>query len=61
MSASFEYQLTLKERQLNYLKEMAQKYGLADESKALRCLVDYAIEKADAQDDIFQQIRCLDC
>jgi hypothetical protein len=61
MSASFEYQLTLKERQLNYLKEMAQKYGLADESKALRCLVDFAIEKKDAQDDIFQQIRCLDC
>jgi hypothetical protein len=61
MSASFEYQLTLKERQLKFLKEMAQKYGLADESKALRCLVDYAIEQKDAEDDIFQQIRCLDC
>jgi hypothetical protein len=61
MSASFEYQLTLKERQLNYLKEIAQKYGLADESKALRCLVDYAIEEKNAEGDLFQQIRCLDC
>ncbi|MEQ8791745.1 MAG: hypothetical protein RIC55_36115 [Pirellulaceae bacterium] len=61
MSASYEYQITLKERQLTYLKEMAQKYGLGDESKALRCLVNYALEKKDAEADIFKQIRCLDC
>lgn len=61
MSASYEYEITLKERQHAYLKEMARKYNLADESKALRCLIDYAIEQKDAEKSIFQEIRCVDC
>jgi hypothetical protein len=61
MSASHEFQFTLKDRQRAYLAEMAKKYRLDDESKALRCLVNYAIEKKDAEADIFQEIRCQDC
>lgn len=53
--------LELKEAQVEYLKEMANKYGLADESKALRCLISFAREEADREADIFDEIRCLDC
>ena len=55
------YEIELKPRQLAFLKEMAEKHGLADESKAVRCLIDYAIEKAGEQESIFSEIRCLDC
>jgi hypothetical protein len=61
MSASREFQITLKDRQHAYLTEMAKKYRLEDEAKALRCLINYAIEKKDAETTIFQEIRCQDC
>ena len=61
MSASHEFQITLKDRQHAYLSEMAKKYRLEDESKALRCLIDYAMDTNDAETAIFQQVRCLDC
>jgi hypothetical protein len=40
---------------------MTAKYGLADVGKAVRCLVNYARENPDRLDDIFGEIRCLDC
>ena len=61
MGASHEFQITLKDRQHAYLSEMAKKYRLDDESKALRCLINYAMEKQDAEGDIYQEIRCQDC
>jgi hypothetical protein len=61
MSASHEFQITLKDRQHAYLAEMAKKYRLDDEAKALRCLINYAIEKKDQEADIFKEIRCQDC
>ena len=56
-----QYEITLKERQFQYLTEMAQQHGLADESKALRCLLNHAMEKQGEAAEIFEQIRCLDC
>ena len=41
--------------------DTAEKYGLADSGKAVRCLVNYARENPDKLDDIFGEIRCLDC
>ncbi len=61
MSAPEERNVTLKERQWAYLDQIAQKYGLPDESKALRCLVDFAIEQTEHETSIFQEIRCFDC
>lgn len=45
-----------------YLEEMATKYDLADQSKALRILLDYAMKDAD-ENTIFDMVnmRCRHC
>lgn len=43
-----------------WLEQMAQAHNLKDASKALRVLLDYAIEDGDAQ-EIFGKIRCTRC
>ena len=53
--------IELESEKLQFLQEMAAKYGLADVGKAVRCLVNYARENPDRRDDIFAEIRCLDC
>ena len=56
-----EYAVTFTESQYAFLTEMAKKYDLADESKAVRCLVNYAVERQGEWDSVFAEIRCLDC
>lgn len=51
----------LKQRQIDYLAEIAAKYSLPDSDKSLRCLIDFAIEKRDLEQSIFGEIRCTDC
>ena len=43
-----------------WLKEMAEKYMLEDEGKALRIVLDYVMHEAD-QDEVFDEIRCHHC
>ena len=43
------------------LEQIVDKYDLPDQSKALRCLLDYAEEKESEWDDIFATIRCNRC
>lgn len=43
-----------------WLEDMTSKHSLKDTSKALRVLLDYAIEE-DAEEKIFQQERCRFC
>jgi len=43
-----------------FLESMVEKYGLADASKAVRCLLDYAASDGDT-DEIFENIRCNRC
>ena len=43
-----------------WLKEMADKYDLEDENKALRVALDYVKEEADL-DEVFDVIRCNHC
>ena len=43
-----------------FLESMVEKYGLADASKAMRCLLDYAGSDGDT-DEIFANIRCNRC
>ena len=47
---------------INFFKDMAQKYGIVDEAKALRVLVDYALQDGDL-DLIFDKknMRCIAC
>ncbi len=46
--------------QLEWLRDMAESYQLADVSKALRVVLDYAMMDLD-EDDIFGVIRCRRC
>ena len=43
-----------------WLEEIVSKHSLKDTSKALRVLLDYAIE-AENEEEIFQQERCRFC
>ncbi len=61
MSENIEYTVELKEEQYAFLMEMVKKYSIDDESKALRCLVNFAIEEPDHRKSIFEEIRCLHC
>ncbi|MBM3538938.1 MAG: hypothetical protein FJX55_14025 [Alphaproteobacteria bacterium] len=45
---------------LAMLNDIAQRHGLPDASKALRCLLDYAATDGDWQ-AIFGKIRCRRC
>jgi hypothetical protein len=44
-----------------FLEQAAQKYSLPDIGKAVRCLVNYARENPDKADEIFREVRCLEC
>ena len=52
--------LELRQGQLEFLEEMAQKYNLPDRSKALRCLVTFAMKEKAHETSIFTEIRCND-
>ena len=43
-----------------WLQEMTEKYGLFDEDKALRVVLDYVMEEAE-QSTVFENIRCNHC
>jgi hypothetical protein len=46
--------------QLEWLKAMAESYSLPDASKALRVVLDHAMQDAD-EDQVFMAIRCRRC
>ena len=53
--------IELENEKMQFLQEMAAKYGFADAGKGVRCLINYARENPDKHKDIFEQTRCLDC
>lgn len=61
MSEKQSTTVQLKQRQIDYLAEITEKYNLPDTDKSLRCLIDFAIEKRDLEQTIFGEIRCMDC
>lgn len=61
MSERKEYVVVLKDRQYQYLTEMAAKYNMSDAAKAIRALVDFAVEEKEQEQKIFRQTRCFDC
>ena len=58
---SSEISLSLHQEQIEYLAEVGQKYNLPDAGKAIRCLLNFAIEKPDQADAIFTEVRCRAC
>ena len=53
--------LEAKENQIEYLDAMAKKHGLPDRSKALRCLITFAMQESEHESSIFTEIRCTNC
>jgi hypothetical protein len=53
--------IELESGKIRFLEEMAAKYGLPDIGKAVRCLVNYARENPERHDEIFDEVRCVDC
>lgn len=56
-----QYTIELTPRQHAWLAEMADKHGLDDASKAVRCLINHACEEDVLESAIFDDIRCMDC
>jgi hypothetical protein len=55
------YPVELEPAKVDFLQQMMSAHGLPDIGKALRCLVNYARENPDRHDEIFAEVRCLDC
>lgn len=55
------YPIELEKDMMAFLEQMVVKYSLADTSKAIRCLINYAHQVEESQDSIFAEIRCLTC
>jgi hypothetical protein len=55
------YSLELEKDMMQFMEQMTGKYQLQDVSKAMRCLINYARQEEAVQDDIFAEIRCLNC
>jgi rubrerythrin len=53
--------IDLESEKVQFLEQMAKKYGLPDIGKAVRCLISYAREHPDKHEAMFGEVRCLDC
>ena len=57
ISVSFE----INSDALQMIEKITDKYALPDNSKTLRCLLDFVSEKESNWDAIFKKIRCIRC
>lgn len=55
------YSFELEKDMMEFIEQMTAKHNLPDVSKTMRCMVNYAREVETAQEDIFTEIRCLNC
>jgi hypothetical protein len=61
MKDAVSHDIELESGKVEFLQQMAKQYGLPDIGKALRCLINYAREHPDRHEEIFAEVRCLDC
>jgi hypothetical protein len=54
-------QIDLELAKVQFLTEVARKYSLPDVGKAIRCLINYARDNPNRSDEIFGEVRCVDC
>ena len=55
------HEIELNRDQLGFLKSSVEKYRIPDQSKAVRILLDYAINNPNIHDAVFGEVRCLRC
>ena len=53
--------IDLESAKVQFLEEVVRRYSLPDAGKAVRCLINYARENPDRLDEIFAEVRCIDC
>jgi Arc/MetJ-type ribon-helix-helix transcriptional regulator len=61
MKSKVTVSIELEQSMNQFLEEMVNKHQLPDVGKAVRCLVNYARDRPNQQEEIFEEIRCLDC
>ena len=55
------FELDINPDQLAFIRSAKEKYDLADESKAIRIVLDYLSVNPDIRDTVFGEVRCLGC
>ena len=53
--------LDLNPEQMAFIRSAKEKYDLADESKAIRIVLDYLSTNPGIHDTVFGEVRCLRC
>ena len=61
MAQKSDFTIALSEGQREYLADVAKRFDLEDEGKAIRCLVNFVRETKGQEETIFSETRCLDC
>jgi hypothetical protein len=55
------YPIDLETEKVEFLRAVAERHGLPDIGKTVRCLINYARDNPDKHAEIFDEIRCNDC
>lgn len=55
------YEFELNSDQMNFIKSAKDKYGIPDESKVVRIIMDYLQTNSGVHETVFTQTRCLRC
>jgi hypothetical protein len=55
------YTVALNPEQMEFVRSAREQYGIADEDKALRIILDYVLSNPGLHQDIFTEVRCLRC
>ena len=55
------YEFELNSDQMAFIRSAKERYGIPDESKVVRILVDYLLSNGGIHEAVFTQTRCLRC
>jgi hypothetical protein len=61
MKDATPHSIELSSAMVEFLQSAARQHGLPDVGKAVRCLVNYARENPEKGEEIFGDVRCIDC
>jgi uncharacterized linocin/CFP29 family protein len=55
------FEIDLNPDQMAFVRLAREKYGIADEGKVVRIIMDYIITTPAIHDTLFNEVRCLRC
>ncbi len=55
------FEIDLNPDHMALVRNIAEKYDIADEGKVLRIIMDYMTVNPGIHDDVFTEVRCLRC